>query len=526
MCNVLIHHLRGFVVSFHRCLLILALSAPVTPLHAQTSGAAATGPVVEVSGGKVRGTTITGGGAIYRGIPYARSPVGALRWREPMPVEAWTGIRDAVASGPPCAQNPHFIPTAREITREDCLYLNVWTPAINPVRAAKPVMVWIPGGGNFAGGSGPQTGGESLMRRDVVVVTLNYRLGLFGFFSHPDLTRESPHRASGNQGILDQIAALRWVQANIARFGGDPSNVTIFGESAGSVNISVLMTSPLSRGLFARAIGQSGAVVVAGEPLSLTDAESRGVLLAASWGAGATASIQALRALPVSAILAAEPNFLEQPQPNLGITVDDYVFPTRPAAVFANGGQHKVPMLLGSLAHEWVPGVRPPTDLKSAIEGAYRAGAARRALPLYMEAANDSLYGTPAEQWVEDTGFRCPAVAQLTWHAAAGHAAYHYEIEHVPPARRRGNTHAQDVAYVFGALSGAGYAAVDTAMSDVMQTYWTNFAKTGNPNGPGVPQWPPFDATSRRYMAFTDMGASPKQGLRRPYCDLFIENVK
>jgi para-nitrobenzyl esterase len=267
-------------------------------------------------------------------------------------------------------------------------------------------------------------------------------------------------------------------------------------------------------------------VNVVGEPLVLKDAESRGVSLAASWGAGATPSIEALRALPASAILAGEPNFLEKPQPNLGVTIDGYVFPNRPAAVFASGAQHKVPMLLGSLAHEWVPGVRPPTDLRGAIEGTYRAEAVRRALPLYMEAATDSLYGTASEQWVEDIGFRCPAVAQSIWHAAAGQAAYHYEIEHVPPARRAENTHAQDVPYVFGTLNRAEYAAVDTAMSDVMQSYWTNFAKTGNPNGPGVPQWPAFDAESRQYMAFTGMGARPKQGLRKPYCDLFIEHVK
>lgn len=401
--------------------LILALLARVMPLHAQASGAAATGPVVEVTGGKVRGTAITGGGAVYLGIPYARPPVGALRWREPLPVEAWNGIRDAVASGPPCAQNPYFIPNAKEVTREDCLYLNVWTPATDPAGGRKSVMVWIPGGGNFAGNWGPLNGGTShgvpLIRRGVVLVSLNYRLGLFGFFSHPDLTRESLHRASGNQGILDQIAALRWVQANIARFGGDPAKVTIFGESAGALNVSVLLTSPLSRGLFVRAIAQSGAVNVVGEPLSLKDAEARGVSLAASWGAGATPSIEVLRALPASAILAAEPNFLEKPQPNLGVTIGGYVFPTRPATVFAKGGQHKVPMLLGNLAHEWVPGVRPPTDLRGAIEGTYRAEAARRALPLARRSRPGRVSvrdGARAEAWRQ---YACAGCSLCVWNA-------------------------------------------------------------------------------------------------------------
>jgi para-nitrobenzyl esterase len=387
-------------------------------------------------------------------------------------------------------------------------------------------MVWIPGGGNFAGASGERTNGETLMRHDVVVVTLNYRLGLFGFFSHPELTRESPHRASGNQGILDQLAALRWVQTNIARFGGDPSNVTIFGESAGSLNVSVLMTSPLSRGVFQRAIAQSGAVVLAGEPLSLKDAERRGVSLASAWGVGAAPSLRALRALPVTAILAAEPNFLEKPQPNLGVTIDGYVFPDRPASVFAQGREHRVPMLLGNLAHEWVPGVHPPTSLEEAIEDTYAPDAAARALSLYVESGTDSLYGTPAEQWVEDTGFRCPAVAQSMWHVTAKNVVYEFEIEHVNSARRRGNAHAADVPYVFGSVDREGYDAADRAMSDIMQQYWTNFAKTGNPNGPGVPTWPSFDPTSRTYLAFAGESATPKQGLRRPFCDLFLEHVR
>ncbi len=506
-----------------RSLLLLALSAAFAPLHTQPATAAATGPVVDVTGGKVRGTTLAMGGAAYLGIPYARPPVGALRWREPMPVEPWSGERDASAQGPPCVQNPHFMPTAKEVSREDCLYLNVWTPDMNPTRG-KPVMVWIPGGGNFAGGSGPN--GLQLIKRDVVVVNLTYRLGLFGFFSHPELTRESPNRASGNQGILDQIAALRWVQANIAKFGGDPSTVTIFGESAGALNVSVLLTSPLSRGLFRRAIAQSGAVNVVGEPLSLEDAEVRGVSLAAMWGAGATPSLETMRGLPVAEILAGEPNFLEKPQPNLGVTIEGYAFPVKPAAVFASGAQHKAPMIIGSLAHEWVPGVRPPPDLKGSIERTYRPELARRAMPHYLDGATDSLYGSPSEQWVEDIGFRCPAVAQSIWHNGAGQAAYHYEMEHVPPPARLGNTHAQDVPYVFGTLGRPGYTAADTALSGVIMAYWTNFAKTGNPNGPALPPWPTFDASSRRYLAFTEQGAVPKQGLRRVHCDLFIESVK
>jgi para-nitrobenzyl esterase len=307
-------------------------------------------PVVTVTGGQIRGAVLDAGGAVFKGIPFARPPVGPLRWREPSPVEPWTGVRDAKEFGPVCAQNPYFIPNAREISREDCLYLNVWTPVWPARQVRKPVIVWIPGGGNFAGSAG--SGGEKLIRRDVVVVTLNYRLGLFGFFSHPELTRESPRHASGNQGILDQIPALRWVQENIARFGGDPGNVTIFGESAGSFDVSVLMTSPLARGLFRRGIGQSGAVVLMGKPLSLAEAEKRGLSLADAYGAGPSPSLQTLRALAPEEILKAEPNFLQKPPTNLGITVDGYVFPKPPAAVFLEGREVRVDLLLGNLAHE------------------------------------------------------------------------------------------------------------------------------------------------------------------------------
>src|ERR1700730_2555037 len=243
-----------------------------------TFAIAESGPVVTVTGGPVRGAMIERGGAVFKPIPYAQAPGGSLRWREPMPVKPWTGLRDATAFGAICAQTSFLIARAAEASKEDCLFLNVWTPEW-PSTARKLVMVWIPGGGNFAGGNtGVFDDGERLARHDVVLVSLNYRLGSFGFFSHPALTRESPHHASGNQGILDQIAALKWVRDNIARFGGDSSNVTIFGESAGSLDASVLMTSPLSKGLFRRVIGESGAAILVGvgDPPTLSQAEKRG----------------------------------------------------------------------------------------------------------------------------------------------------------------------------------------------------------------------------------------------------------
>jgi para-nitrobenzyl esterase len=452
-----------------------------------------------------------------------------------MPVKPWAGVRDAAAFGAPCAQSPQFIRTPGVIAKEDCLYLNVWTPDW-PSRSKKPVMVWIPGGGNYFGaGSTPTFDSDSLARHGVVLVTLNYRLGNFGFFSHPTLTRESPHHASGNQGILDQIAALLWVRGNIAKFGGDPRNVTIFGESAGSLDVSVLMTSPLSRGLFKRAIGESGSVVGIGDPLMLAQAEKNGEASAARWGLAAEASAQDMRGVLADDILKAEPNFA-QTHPDLGITVDGYVFPTSPAAVFAAGKEHRVALLHGNNARERIPGTNPPDDLKKAITD-NDGPLADRAWALYSSSATDASYGTPADQWADDTSFRCAAVAELAWHAAAGNTTFEYEFARVPAGRESvGATHASELAYVFGTLDRgfvavvgpppSGFSATDREISEAIQQYWTNFAKTGNPDGGKLLRWPKFDLSSRAYIQFTDAGPGAKKNLRQPFCALFIENAK
>jgi para-nitrobenzyl esterase len=531
---------------------LLSLAAVPVPIRAANPN-----PIVAVTGGKIHGTVLDPDGAAFKGVPYARPPVGDFRWREPAPVEDWSGVRDAAFDGPPCAQNPYFVHDAKEISKEDCLYLNVWTPAWPPKSTHKAVTVWIPGGGNFGGAwnsrvSGPQdtdparigakvvpAARESfrydgvdlqvmkLVQHDVVLVTLNYRLGLFGFFSHPELTAESVHHASGNQGILDQIAALRWVRDNISTFGGDPGNVTIFGESAGSFDVSVLMTSPLSRGLFRRAIAQSGAVVLLGDPLALPEAEKRGVSLVASPGA-ANMSLRELRALPADMILAKEPNLLQKLPQNLGLAIDGYVFRERPADVFASGLEHHVDMLLGNMAHEWIPGSRSPADWKTAIESSYPVDIAKRAVALYQAGGTDSVYGGPAEQWAEDVSFRCPAVAQLVWHSAAGNRAFEYEFSRIPAGRKSmGNMHAEDVPYVFGPVTAERFDDADYAISDAVQQYWTNFAKTGNPNGKEkLPKWPRFDVSSRGYIEFSAQGPIPKEALRRPFCDLLIESLK
>lgn len=505
---------------------VLAALAVSAVAHAQT---------VAVTGGQIRGTMLEKGGAVFKGIPYAAPPVSELRWRKPSPVKPWTGVRDATAFGSICPQaGRQLIPNAAELSSEDCLFLNIWTPEW-PSTSPKPVMVWITGGGNFAGASSYDfMDGEKLSRRGVVLVSVNYRVGAFGFFSHPALTRESPNRASGNQGLLDQIAALKWVRDNIAQFGGDPGNVTLFGASAGSLDASVLMTSPLSIGLFHRVIGESNAVVRhLDDPMTLAEAERRGEAMAGRWRLPTDASLADMRAVSAADILKADPDYLSAGNfPYLGVAIDGYVVPKHPAVVFAAGGQHRVALMLGSNARERRPGTEVPTELAKTIAEAY-GPLASRAQALYA-GTRDPIHGSPAEQWATDTSFRCPAVAELMRHAAAGHASFHFEFARVPAGREaQGATHGSEVPYIFGTLdkesiflAGARLNEVDARFSDVMQRYWTNFAKTGDPNGAGLPVWPRFDPVRRSYTQFTDAGPVAKEGLRREYCDLFIDNVK
>ena len=321
----------------------IRLLVTVSVICAATAAYSAdSGPEVSVSGGKIRGSLASYGGAVFKGIPFAQPPTGELRWREPMPVKTWADVRDTTAFGSPCMQGGGN-------SSEDCLYLNVWTPEW-PAKSRKAVMVWFHGGGNFAGAaSDPVFDGESLARQGVVLVTAQYRLGVFGFLAHPELTKESGRRASGNYGLLDQIAALRWVRDNIAKFGGAPGNVTIFGESAGSLDVSVLMASPLSRRLFHRVIGQSGPVVA---PPTLAEGEKKGDDLARKLTTASRPGLKGLRALSAAELQKATGQGLSFLGPMLGVVVDGWVFPESPMAVFAAGKEHRVGLLLGSNARE------------------------------------------------------------------------------------------------------------------------------------------------------------------------------
>ena len=501
-------------------------------------------PSVNVTGGQIKGAALEKGGAVFKGIPFAQPPVGDLRWREPQPVKAWTGARDATAFGAPCAQNSGGRPMQN--SSEDCLFLNVWTPEW-PARSRKPVMFWIHGGGNYGGtASTPNFDGESLARHGVVLVTANYRLTVFGFFAHPALTQESPHHASGNYGLMDQIAALKWVRDNIGRFGGDPGNVTIFGQSAGAVDVNVLTTSPLAKGLFQRGIAESGTVtrnpddatlgmtalgavmkvkdgpVTYSDAAALAEAEKNGEELMHRL------NLKAMRSLPAEDLLKAVAAPRMAIGPANGVIVDGWVIPKPPAEIFAKGQEQKVALIVGNNSRERTPPQAAPQDLAKAMEAMY-GPLAQKAFALYGINANpapDPLYGNQAAQWVVDSMYRCPVVAQLAWHAAAGNAAYEYQFDRAAPGREAlGSTHGAEVAYVFGRLS-PSYAAADQDISTAMQQYWTNFAKNGNPNGASLPPWPKFDGSARAYLEFTDNGPVAREGLRRPFCDLYVDNVK
>ncbi len=481
-------------------------------------------PEAAVSGGRIQGSALERGGAVFKGIPFAQPPMGALRWREPQPVKPWTGVRAATSFGAPCAQNSGGRGML-ESSSEDCLFVNVWTPEWPP-REGKPVMFWMHGGGNYGGTAGnPNFDGESLARHGVVLVSANYRLTAFGFFAHPELTRESPHHASGNYGLMDQIAALQWVRANIARFGGDPANVTIFGQSAGAVDATVLMTSPLAKGLFHKVIAESGTVtrnpdagtlaMTALGPLMpvkngdvtysdaplLAEAEKNGQALIAG-------DLRQLRALPASEILKATAAPRKSIGPANGIVVDGWVLPRPAAEVFATGHEHRVPLLAGNNARERTPPRVAPEELSKAMEAMY-GPLEPRAAALYT--TPDALYGDVAAQWVVDTMYRCPVVAELSWHAAAGNGAWEYQFD-------RGVAHGAEVPYVFGTLKSP--AEADLRVSDAIQEYWTNFAKTGNPG------WQAFSEPARAYIKFTSDGVAAAEGLRAPYCGLYMENVK
>jgi para-nitrobenzyl esterase len=354
-----------------------------------------------------------------------------------------------------------------------------------------------------------------------VLVVIEYRLGIFGFFAHPELARESPHHASGNYAILDQIAALQWVRDNISKFGGDPRNVTVFGQSAGSTDILSLMGSRLSRGLFQRAIAESGSL---GRQIaqSRNEAEKAGVRVADELRAPSHDSLAYLRSLPPGEVMKA----------GAAISLcntDGWVFADSPFEVWFAGKENPVPLLMGTNAVE-LPAKGSPDEIRESIRTTFR-DLAPKAIDLYgltedgFALPDDPLYGDTGAQWGTDR-MRCPFILEGEWHAKAGNAVWEYEFDRaIPPHPRVG--HSGELAYVFGNLSATGsqggdFQPVDRQLSATLQGYWTNFAKTGNPNGPGLPQWPTYNKKDRKYLDFTTLAdVAVAQDQRGPFTDLF-----
>ena len=476
---------------------------------------------VKVSNGVLEGTFNSDCGVrSFKGIPFAQPPIGELRWKPPQPAKNWEGVRKADKFGPRAMQRPIFGDMAfrSDGMSEDCLYLNVWTPA----RSAKdrlPVLVYFYGGGFQAGdGSEGRYDGESMAQRGIVAVTVNYRLNVFGFLAHPELTKESPHHASGNYGLLDQQAALQWVRENIAAFGGNLKLVTIAGESAGSISVSAQMVSPLSKNLFARAIGESGSLLGTLTPVPLSEAEKIGMRFATDSGAN---SLAGLRAMPAEKILEATG---KPGAPWFGLTIDGLFLPKDPAMVFANGEQAKAPLLVGWNSEEMnsraVMGRDEPTieNFEKAVKRLY-PNHWEQALKVYKPTSSDEVTQVATDlagdrfisystwKWADvhtQTGGKPvyryyyarprPAMRPEMGNATPGLAGgvIRNNGSTPPPLPTGGAVHSAEIEYAMGNLpknTVYDWTPEDYKVSETMQSYFANFIKTGNPNGKGLPKW-------------------------------------
>jgi para-nitrobenzyl esterase len=467
----------------------------------------------EVTGGRLTGVEAHGISS-FKGIPFAAPPVAALRWKAPQPLQPWSGVKQADTFGPGCVQaaSPY---TQVPSMSEDCLYLNVWTPA-KAANDRLPVMVWIYGGA-FTGGAASMAAydGTRLAEKGVVLVTINYRLGPFGFMAHPALTKESG-KGSGNYGLQDQIAALRWVKDNIAKFGGDASRVTIFGESAGGISVSMLTVSPYAKGLFQRAISESGGNF--GIPRTANEAGATAPTLRVAEGDGqrflqalGAADITAARDIPADKVLAGAGPAMVRFWP----VFDGDVIPGDQYKVYEAVKFNDTPILVGTNSDEGNLFVRSSTTV--AFETQVRNGygkAADTVLAAYPH-ATDEQASRAAKDLFRDSTFAWGTAAWARLQSQKGKGkAYVYYFDHKTPQSPNGANHAAEIGFVFRNLGGgrAGAPApADSALSELMSSYWTNFAKTGDPNGSGLPAWPVFTANDQRVMYFD--GASEARPL-------------
>jgi para-nitrobenzyl esterase len=510
---------------------------------------AADGPVVAVTGGKVQGMMLTApGGAVFKGIPFAAPPVGDLRWHEPMPVKAWAGLRPATEFGNACEQSDRgWNKAAAAKASEDCLFLNVWTPEW-PAKSKSAVMVWIHGGGNSggsamgAGGIEPPFDGASLARHGVVLVTIQYRLGLFGFIGHPELTAESAHHASGNYGLEDQIAALKWVHENIAKFDGDPANVTVFGQSAGAQDLSSLLTSPLAKGLITKAIIESGSPMIGdARPETEAQLEQLGVVLAGALKAPSTGAVKYMRGVPAQAILDAEAEVRKNLNGlALNVGIDGYVIPEFAPEVYREGKELAVPAIIGTNAEEsnggWVPGgMKGPTDqvtaaLKVKVDALYslypdllaRAEKAYGVTGDMSDVSTYPIYGPFDAQFTVDLFMRCEGVALAAWHSAV---APTYRYEFTGGTAKHPPVHTSELPLLFGVLADQASDPQVSKLAEDMELYWTNLAKTGDPNGAGLPNWPKHDVKTRQYIDLGNDGPKVKANLRPVQCGIYVDKL-
>jgi para-nitrobenzyl esterase len=502
-------------------------------------------PEVRIDSGALRGLVVGAGKDVhaYKGIPYAAPPVGENRWKPPQPVRSWSGVRDCIMFGAACPQKmPALLAAIPELAihapySEDCLYLNVWTPARRS-SAKLPVLYWIHGGGFVMGAaSEPLYDGEGLARLGCVVVSINYRLGLFGFLAHPALSREADTKVSGNYGLLDQIEGLRWVQRNIAAFGGDPEHVTIFGESAGGISVLCLMVAPQARGLLHGAVAQSATAmdlpllreVRPGEE----PAEQAGQRMIAACGLDPSADARQLRQLSADALVRAAPTEDTPGAPlrlkplslRLGPIVDGQVIPDKPNHLFAAGREHAVPMIVGNTRDEMallLLGTKMPADvaayhkqlkdefgdLAEAIAQAYPARNAGEVRPAVIQLTSDLSF-------VRETRI----IART--HAAAGNKTFRYQFSRGIKRgflQGLGAHHGAELPFLFQRSTGQADAS-DVDMARTLGRYWIHFAAAGDPNDAGLPPWPAYRAGTEEMVKF-GAGVHVLSGYRNEQLDL------
>jgi para-nitrobenzyl esterase len=487
--------------------------AIIALIFTQLASAEMDRPVKIDSGVLVGVTTSSPGVRAFKGVPFAAPPIGDLRWKPPQPVKPWIAYRNANRFGPICEQIPVapgslFFKGDAETRSEDCLYLNLWTPA-KTANDKLPVMVWIYGG-SFSHGSGTEAfyDGEFFARKGVILVTFNYRVGALGFLAHPELSRESGRGISGNYGLLDQLAALEWVHRNIAAFGGDPANVTIFGQSAGAASVGYLLASPLAEGLFQRAIGESG--LGAGDCVPLAAAQARGITFARSLG---VTSLAELRALPAQKIMAARGGFNR--------VIDGYYLPDDPFRILAAGKQNPADVIIGSVSNEGY-GAKPITvaAFREMVKNTY-GNMADEFLKVYPVATDQQADHT---QFIAASD-RLQAISRA-WasleNKTGNRKSYLYFFSHSPafpkditypegPGPRLGAFHSSEVQYVWNTLHTRvdwPWTPYDLKLADAMCSYWSNFAATGDPNRKGLPAWPPYEDARQLEMVFGDTIAS------------------